>query len=615
MQSIPVFLILNREIYARMKSKSNLKGSLQYFKKDLLRIVQILWNGDRPTALINIFLQFAMALLPVVSLYYIKELIETLMSGTTQFDVVLKVLLAFGAVQLLLALASQYSTYINTIHQQKITDYLSNKVLNKATEVDYSYYENPAYHDTLHLAQHQSLYKATQLLNNFNALLVNSLSLLFLLLFFISLNSLFALLFIVLSVPLAIIKWYSGYALMQLERKFAPLEREANYLHQTLTGVSSAKEVRVFGFANTFIQKFKTIRQHILQGKTKLHRKLNFYSLIAQSVEIVAMVFIFGLLAKNTLEASITVAVFVVYLQGFQRLQSTSKNFLQALVQIFQQRIFLKDLFTFFDIEVRRETTATLPFPKAKTGLNVQNLSFTYPQTSKSVLKSISLSCAPGEIIAIVGENGSGKSTLVKLLGRLYDVQSGTIKIGDTSLHDISNDSFREQSIFLFQDFEKYFLSIEDNIVLGENIADERNRDSKRIERAATLSGAHGFISKLSKGYQTRMGRLFRGSEQISGGQWQKLALSRIFYKNTQLVIIDEPTSALDATAEFELFKNIKDELKEKMVILVTHRLYNLKIADYVYVMQEGSITEEGSFESLINKGGAFTKMYQAQKL
>src|SRR5690554_3513035 len=322
-----------------MENPNSFKASVYNFKSDLFRILSILWNGDRPTAIINIFLQFALALLPVVSLYYIKELIEALMSGTLQFDAVLKVLLAFGVVQLLLALANQYATYINTIHQQKITDYLSNKVHHKATVVDYSYYENPTYHDTLHLAQQQSLYNATQLLNHVNALLLNSLSLLFFFHFFLSLNSYFSLLFDFIYVPLAIIKWYSGYALMQLERKFAPLEREAGYLHQTLTGVSYAKEVRVFGFAKAFIHKFNTIRQHILQSKTQLHRKLNVYSLIAQSIEIIAMVFIFGLLAKSTLEASITVAVFVVYLQGFQRLQSTSKSFLQALVQIFQLRI------------------------------------------------------------------------------------------------------------------------------------------------------------------------------------------------------------------------------------------------------------------------------------
>jgi len=166
-------------------------------------------------------------------------------------------------------------------------------------------------------------------------------------------------------------------------------------------------------------------------------------------------------------------------------------------------------------------------------------------------------------------------------------------------------DDFRAQSIFLFQDFEKYFMTIEENIALGD---EPSAGTSNAVKNAAILSGAHDFIVKLSMGYQTRMGRLFEGSEQISGGQWQKLALARIFYKETQLVVLDEPTSALDATAEFELFKNLKDRLADKMVILITHRLYNLKIADYVYVMQDGRIAEEGSFETLVNKDGVFKK-------
>jgi ATP-binding cassette subfamily B protein len=572
----------------------------------------ILWNGDRKTAVINVFLQIVQALLPVVSLYFIKELIESLMKEERQFNEILLLIIAFGSVQFILTLATQYSVFINTIHQQTITDYLSNKVLNKAISVDYPYYENPKYHDTLHLAQQQSLHKATLLLNNFNSLLVNSLSLVFLVIFFLSLNSLFALLFITLSIPLAIIKWYSGFELMRLERKFAPMEREANYLHQTLTGVSYAKEVRVFGFGSTFINKFNTIRQYIHTEKKHLHKKLTYFSLIAQSLEIIAMTFIFGLLAKYTFENTLTIAVFVIYIQGFQRLQGTSKNFLQSLVQIFQQRNFLKDLFAFFDTRVSKENQNAITFPEGKLGLSVKNISFKYPQTNKVVLNNVSLNCSPGKIIAIVGENGSGKSTLIKLLARLYKLESGMIEINENQIKDISTEDFRAHSMFLFQDFEKYFFSIEENIALGE---DKKIKTDEAIENAAILSGAHDFISKLSKGYKTRMGRLFQGSEQISGGQWQKLALARIFYKDTKLVVLDEPTSALDATAEFELFKNIKDELKDKMVILVTHRLYNLKIADHVYVMQEGKIAEEGSFESLINKGGVFTNMYQAQKL
>jgi ATP-binding cassette subfamily B protein len=378
-----------------------------------------------------------------------------------------------------------------------------------------------------------------------------------------------------------------------------------------LTGVSYAKEVRVFGFADSFIRKFNSIRAYIHEEKKQLNVRLMRYSLMAEAMEIIVMAFIFGLLAKYALEKTITVGFFVIYIQGFQRLQSTSKNFLQALVQLFQQRLFLKDLFAFFDIPVKGSTAGSKAFPDVTKGLSVENLSFAYPQTDRMVLENVSFNCKAGNIIAIVGENGSGKSTLVKLLARIYDQQTGAIKIDNENIADISMDDFRKNSIFLFQDFEKYFFTIEENIALG----DEALKEPQAIEQAATLSGAHSFITKLSLGYKTRMGRIFRGSEQLSGGQWQKLSLSRIFYKKAKLVVLDEPTSALDPTAELALFKNVKEQMKDNMVILISHRLYNLKIADHVYVMQEGRIAEEGSFEELISRNGAFKKMYDAQKL
>jgi ATP-binding cassette subfamily B protein len=317
------------------------------------------------------------------------------------------------------------------------------------------------------------------------------------------------------------------------------------------------------------------------------------------------------LLARYTLAGAITIGVFVIYIQGFQRLQSTSKGFLQALVQIFQQRLFLQDLFAFFDIENNVTSAGEAPFPQGQQGLSVQNVSFTYPQTDKQVLHNVSLTCSPGKVVAIVGENGSGKSTLVKLLARLYAVQSGSISIEGTETASIEISTFRDNTIFLFQDFEKYFFTIEENIALGQGHTERPGQ----MERAATLSGAHPFITKLSKRYKTRMGRIFSGSEQLSGGQWQKLALARIFYKNAKLVVLDEPTSALDVTAEFELFKNVKEQLHDKMVILITHRLYNLKIADHIYVMHDGRIAQEGSFYDLINSEGVFKQMYQAQRL
>ena len=591
-----------------MKIKQNFK----YITGDLPRAFLLLWNADKPTSLVNLFLQILQAFLPVVSLYFIKELIEAIVKGNEVFETIVPVIVYFGLVQFLLALTSQFATYINTIHQETLSNYLSTQVLAKAIEVDYTYYENPAYHDTLHLAQQQSLYKATQLLSNFNALLLNCLSLIFLVGFFFSLHSLFAILFMGLSVPLAIIKWYSGFTLFRLERKFAPMEREANYLLQTLTGPSFAKEVRVFGFGQNFIKKFNTIRQNIHQEKKRLHKKLTGYSLITEAAEIIAMTIIFGLLTKYTLQKTITVGVFVIYIQGFQRLQSTSKNFLQSIVQIFQQKIFLRDLFVFFDIDVAGSDTGENKFPVLNSGLSMNNVTFTYPDNNRPAIDNVSLTCRPGKIIAIVGENGSGKSTLVKLLARLYNLEKGTIRINDINLEAIKMTDFRMNTIFLFQDFEKYFLTVSENITLGFERSENVDLD---VENAAKLSGAHNFISKLSKGYKTRMGRLFEGSEQISGGQWQKLAISRVFFKKAKLLVLDEPTSALDPNAEFEVFENIKKDLGDKIVILITHRLYNLKIADHIYVIENGRIAEEGNFEELVNKKGPFSMMYNAQKL
>lgn len=581
-------------------------------RKNITRSLLLLWQASKRLAVLSFVLHIAQALLPVISLYFIKTLIEKV-TGRHPFSETVPVIVYFLAAQLLLAIVQQYAAYIATIYQMKLTDHLSQQVLDKAIHVNYDYYENPAYHDSLHLAQQQSLYRAGSLLTSYTAFITSGFALLFLLLLFISMQSFFAILFIAFSLPLAIIKWYFGIATMQQERKLAPLEREANYLHQILTGVSFAKETRVFGFGSFFIEKFVHIRRYIRMQKQKLNRRLTHYSLIAECAEIIAMAVIFALLAKQALAGTITLGLFVIYIQGFQSLQNNSKNFLQAVVQILQQRIFLQDLFSFLDINTESKDENQQSLPIINEGLVVNNLSFQYPQISKPVLHNISLQCKPGQIIAIVGENGSGKSTLIKLLAKLYEASPGTIFFDNVELKDISDRDYQEQTVFLFQDFEKYYFTIKENIILGEPDNFKTNED---IEAAARLSGADSFISKLSRGYETRMGRIFEGSEQLSGGEWQKLALARVFYRNNaSLIVLDEPTSALDAQAEFEIFNQIRTIAKDKMVILITHRLYNLKIADYLYVMQDGRIAEEGSFNELITKNGVFTRLYNMQQL
>lgn len=590
----------------------SIANRISFFIKDIKRIWLLIWMADKRLAVLSIVLQLIQAVLPVFSLYYIKELIEALTSNESNSpESFYTPLIIFGIIQFLLAIIGQYQAYVNTIFGQKLTDYLSGIVLRKATDIDYEYYEQPAYHDTLHLAQQQSMQRAPGLLAIFNSVLLNSTSLLFLIIFFFTLKSLFALWFILLSLPLAFIKWRFGHSIVQQERRLVPWIRESNYIHNSLTGTSFAKEVRVLGFSNQFIEKFRRIRAYIFDEKRKLNAKLANFSLLAETLEIIVMTGLFVMLARSTFAGAITIGTFVIYIQGFQRMQTTSRNFLQSVVQALQQKDFLKDLFAFLDIELSSSKGRQLDFPAVSAGLSVRDISFTYPLTERVVLQGINIDCKPGNIIAIVGENGSGKSTLVKLLSKLYHVQSGSIQIGNVAISDIAEEKFRQNSIFLFQDYEKHFLTVKENIALGT----KGEIDDERIKAAAMLSDSMSFIHKLKNGTDTRLGRMFDKSMQLSGGEWQKLSIARIFYKKPELIVLDEPTSALDALAESLVFRNIKQELDDKMVILISHRLYNLKLVDRIYVMEEGRITEQGSFDELINTNGHFRKMYDAQKL
>jgi ATP-binding cassette subfamily B protein len=300
-------------------------------------------------------------------------MIDAMLLQHVQFQTVIMPLIIWAGIQLVQAVVGQYAAFINTVHQQHLTDYLSLQVLNKAVSVKYDYYENPAYHDTLHLAQQQVIYKTGIVLTGFNAILLNSLSLCFL----------FGFLF----------------SLIRLERKLAPEEREAHYLHYILTSVSHAKEVRIFGFGEALTEKFKLIRAFIHQRKKDLYKKNLLYSMGAEVLEVTVITVILIYMAQHVWGKLITVSVFIIYLQGFRRLQNTSRSFLQALVQLFQQRIFLRDLFVFLDLPLPESPAADHLFTGDNSGLRVSNISFHYPQTTHAVLKNISFHCVQTKVM------------------------------------------------------------------------------------------------------------------------------------------------------------------------------------------------------------------------
>lgn len=248
--------------------------------------------------------------------------------------------------------------------------------------------------------------------------------------------------------------------------------------------------------------------------------------------------------------------------------------------------------------------------PKIKQGIEFKNVNFSYADSARQALKDINLTIKPGETIALVGENGSGKTTLIKLLCRLYDPTSGSISVDGVDLKLFKIADLRRQVSVIFQDYAKYHFSAEENIRLGDI---EVPPQAKDIYQAAMKSGAHDVISKLPQGYDTILGKLFDSGEELSIGQWQKVALARAFLRDSQVIVLDEPTSAMDPKAEYEIFKKFRELIKDQSAVLITHRLSTVKMADRIYVMDGGKIIESGTHDELMQLQQSYANLFETQ--
>lgn len=552
------------------------------------------------------------SIFPLVQLYLVKELIDLIgQPAPTTSEIILLVSL-FAGLQLASGSLNQYTNHIEQLFSQEVADAFALRIIAKASKVEYAHFENPDFHNSLHLAQQQARFRITQLLPAINASVSNAMSLIFLVVFFVSIKAYFFIAIFVLAIPITLNKWLQGKRSTDLEFKLASKERESGYLFQLMTGIQWAKELRTFHFGKAFQDRFRLLRKEINLEKFLIQKKSLQQNMLAEFFEVIALGLTIGYLAIKTVAKSIGLGTFVLYLQGIQRMQTSSKAFFQSLLQVFQLRSFVKDLYGFFELSEGQKKYTEQLFPEQLDTLRIESLSFGYPNQTHPIISGINFEASRGQIIAIVGENGSGKSTLVKLLAGFYTEYQGSIQLNGVNIRNIQQDAFYRQTCFFFQDYEKYFLTAGQNIHFEYNIT---NLIEKKASEAGQTSGASTFIEKLAKGYQTKMGSIFEGSEQLSGGQWQKLALARVFYKDAQLVVLDEPSSALDAFAELNLYEKIKTELRDKIVILISHRLYNLKIADKIHVMQDGKIVQSGKFDQLIVEDGLFRSMYEKQRI
>jgi ATP-binding cassette subfamily B protein len=360
--------------------------------------------------------------------------------------------------------------------------------------------------------------------------------------------------------------------------------------------------------------RFSQLRKELRQEKLDIARKKSVSELTAQASATVAVFGSFAFIAYRTVQGVITLGDMVMYFGAFQRGLGYLRGMLGGLAELYENNLFLSNLYEFLDLEPRvKEPVHPLPVPKPiQKGVIFDHVSFQYPTGSghSNVLEDVTLSIEAGEVVALVGANGSGKTTLIKLLCRLYDPQKGKIILDGTDIREFNTNSLRREISVIFQDYAQYYLTARENIWFG-NI--ELSPKDERIASAARQADAHTLIEKLPKGYETVLGKWFEDGEELSIGEWQKVALGRAFVRNAQIVVLDEPTSSLDAKTEYEVFKRFRQLLSGRIAILISHRFSTVKTADRIFVLEDGRIVESGTHDVLVGQGGHYAELFEKQ--
>jgi ATP-binding cassette, subfamily B, bacterial len=584
----------------------------------LRRMLQLVWQSSPRWTMANLFLIGVLGVSELGQLYFIKKMVDAVMSaikntgGERGFQEVAFYLGLSAISALVMLICRALSVYVSEGQSQELTDHIHEKLHAKSLEVDLEYYENSEYYDSLHLAQKEAPVRPTRIIKGLVQLGQYGIGLVAIvgLLFFLHWS--IAVVLMVAFLPGLIVRFKASEDIYRWQKERSHADRASQYFSTMLTGESHAKEVRLFGLGNLFSQRFRDLRKTLRQERLSIAWKRFGNECIANTFGLILIFGSYAYVTYQTVQGTLSLGDLVLYLQAFQRGQLFLLIMLGSLADLYEDNLFLTHLNQFLGLKrtvIEPVQSAPMPRPM-KDGISIQNLSFRYPNDPREVLRDVSLHIRTGEKVALVGENGSGKTTLIKLLCRLYDPTSGKIALDGTDIRNFDTTTLRKEISVVFQDYIHYNLTARENIWFG-NI--DAKPDQAALEEAVRLAGADGVLSKLHSGYDTPLGRLFENGQQLSIGQWQKVALARAFWRPSQIIILDEPSSAMDPRAEYEMFQRFYDLVEGRTALLISHRLSTVKMADRIFVLCNGMIAEQGTHAELIQRRGTYAELFESQ--
>jgi ATP-binding cassette subfamily B protein len=585
-------------------------------------LFRLIWGTHRGYTSAMAVLRVMRSVVPVMTFWVGKLILDSVIaakSGNGSLTQVWRYLALELAIVLFGEILARASSLIESLLGDLFSNSMSVRLMEHAAKLDLAQFEDPEFYDHLERARRQTVGRIA-LLSLLLSMSQDALTLLTLAGALIAYNPWLLLLLAVAVIPSFLGETHFASLGYSLLFRWTPERRQLDYLRYVGASDKTAKEVQMFGLAPWLTERYRDLSQRFYEENRDLSIRRSVVSALLSILGTVGYYSAYVLILIRAVKGDITIGTLTFLAASFGRGRDVIQNILMGASNVAEQALYLRDLFVFLEMRPTIESppNARLVPAKIESGFVFENVGFRYPGSERWAIRNVDLMLGPGERVALVGENGAGKTTITKLLARLYDPTEGRITLDGVDLKEYDLVSVRHAIGVIFQDFVRYDMRFDENIGVGEIDSvraelDKNNGTPQAITAAAENSLAASLLPRFTKGYQQMLGRRFDEGVDLSGGEWQKIALARAYIRDAQVLILDEPTAALDARAEYEVFLRFSELVAGRMAILISHRFSTVRMADRIIVLRNGKVEEQGSHEELLKNAGLYQELFDMQ--